>query len=145
GRVVDYHVVVPLERLLPHAQDLQSVLCTWLANEHLLEATLERRVSPNPPVELSSCSGTYHAKIAADERGFQHVGHVHCSAQGNALPHQVVKLVNEENHVALAGGFVHHSLHSFLILPSKLRAGEQRHVIEGEEAHGLECRWPFAG
>src|SRR5690606_23296459 len=65
GRVVDYHVVVPLERLLPHAQDLQSVLCTWLANEHLLEATLERRVSPNPPVELSSCSGTYHAKIAA--------------------------------------------------------------------------------
>src|SRR5690606_20132719 len=34
---------------------------------------------------------------------------------------------------------------SFLILPSKLRAGEQRHVIEGEEAHGLECRWHFAG
>ena len=100
-RVLDAHAVVHLVALLEAAQDRDRVLHGRLADEHGLEAPLERGVLLDVLPVLVERGGADAAQLAARERRLEHVGGVH-RALGGARADDRVQLVDEEDDLALA-------------------------------------------
>ena len=75
--VLDAHAVVHLVALLEPAEDRDRVLDRRLADEHLLEAALERGVLLDVLAVLVERGGADHAQLAAGEHRLEHVAGVH--------------------------------------------------------------------
>ncbi len=99
-RVLDAHAVVDLVALLQPAQDRDGVLDRRLADEHRLEAPLERRVLLDVLAVLVERRGAHRPQLAAGQHRLEQVGRVH-GALGGAGADDRVQLVDEEDDLAL--------------------------------------------
>src|SRR2546426_5316395 len=54
-----------------------------------------------------------------------------------ALPDEVVQLVHEQDHVRVGRQLAHQAPDPLLVLPAERRAGEQRHMVERDDASVL--------
>ena len=131
--VGDEHIVMTLEALLARLQNLDRLHLAELADDDLLEAALERGVALDPSLVLVARRRADDAKVAANERGLEHVRRVHRGADRGALPDQIVQLVDEQDHVAGRGRLGDDDANSLLVLAAVGRAGEERDVIERQE------------
>ena len=102
-RVLDPHVVVDLVALLEPAQDRDRVLDRRLADEHGLEAPLERRVLLDVLAVLVERGRADRAQLPAREHRLEHVAGVH-RALGGARADDRVQLVDEDDDLALGVG-----------------------------------------
>ena len=75
--VLDADAVVDLVALLEAAEDGDGVLDRGLADEHLLEAALERGVLLDVLAVLVERGGADHAQLAAGQHRLEHVAGVH--------------------------------------------------------------------
>ena len=100
--VGDPHAVVQLVLLLQPAQDRDRVLDGRLADEHRLEAPLERGVLLDMLAIFVERGRADAVQLAARERGLEQVAGVH-RAFGFARADQRVHLVDEQDDVALGG------------------------------------------
>ena len=125
-RVLDPHAVVHLVALLESAQDADRVLDRRLADVHLLESALERRVLLDVLAVLVERGGADHAQLAAREHRLDHVAGVHRSL-GAAGTDDRVQFVDEGDDLALGvGDLLEHRLEPLLELAAVLGAGEHR-------------------
>ena len=99
-RVGDSHAVVDLVALLEPAQDRDRVVDVGLADEHRLEAALERGVLLDVLAVLVERRRADRAQLAAGEHRLQQVRGVH-GALGGAGADDRVQLVDEEDDLAL--------------------------------------------
>ena len=137
-RVLDAHAVVHLVALLESAQDADRVLDRRLADVHLLEAPLERRILLDVLAVLVERGRADHAQLAAGEHRLDHVAGVHRSL-GAAGADDRVELVDEGDDLALGvGDLLQHRLEPLLELAAVLRAGEHRRDVERDQPLALE-------
>jgi hypothetical protein len=137
-RVGDLDAVVDLVALLQSSQDRDRRLDRRLADEHLLEAALERGVLLDVLAVLVERRRADAMQLAARERGLQHVAGVD-RALGLARADHRVQLVDEDDRAALVGRDVlEHGLEALLELAAVLRAREQRRHVERQHALVLE-------
>ena len=132
---------MPLQASSPRLQDLQRFVLSQLSDHDLLKAPLERRIAHDPPFVLLARGGSNDAKIAADERGLEHVRRVHRRAEGRALPDEIVQLVDEQDDVARGPRLIHEPSYALLVLAAIRSAGEERDVIQGEQSHAPQHKW----
>ena len=105
-----------------------------LADEHRLEAALERRVLLDVLAVLVERRGADRAQLAAREHRLEQVGGVH-RALGRAGADDRVQLVDEQDDLALGlGDLLEHGLQPVLELAAVLRAGDQRADVERDHA-----------
>ena len=132
--VLDAHAVVDLVALLEAAQDRDRVLDGRLADEHGLEAALERGVLLDVLAVLVERRGADGAQLAAGEHRLEQVGGVD-GALGGAGADDRVQLVDEEDDRA-AGvlDLVEDGLQALLELAAVLRAGQQRADVQRDDA-----------
>ena len=105
-----------------------------LADEHLLEAALERGVLLDVLAVLVERGRADAVQLAARERGLEHVAGVH-RAFGLAGADHRVQLVDEQDDLAFVLGQVaEHGLEPLLELAAELRAGDQRAHVERQHA-----------
>ena len=133
-RVGDPHAVVDLVALLQPAQDRDRVVDVGLADEHRLEAPLQRRVFLDVLAVLVERGGADRAQLAAGQHRLQQVGGVD-RAFGGAGADDRVQLVEEEDDLAL--GLLHLGEHRFqplLELAPVFGAGQQRADVERDHA-----------
>ena len=119
---------------LQPAQDRDRVVDVGLADEHGLEAPLQRRVLLDVLAVLVQGGGADRAQLAAGQHRLQQVGGVD-RAFGRAGADDRVQLVEEEDD--LAGRFLHLVQHRFqplLELAAVLGAGQQRADVERDHA-----------
>ncbi len=134
--VGDPDAVMHLVAVLQAAQDADGVLHRRLADEHLLEATLERGVLLDVLAVLLERGGTDHPQLAARQHRLDHVAGVHRALTGRTRTHDGVQLVDEGDD--LSGrvlDVVEDGLEAFLELAAVLRAGHHGAHVEGD--HGL--------
>ena len=137
-RVLDRHAVVDLVALLQAAQDRDRVLDRRLADEHRLEAALERGVLLDVLLVLVERRRADGAQLAARERGLEHVRRVH-RPFGRAGADERVQLVDEEDDVSLALlDLLEDRLQAILELAAVLRAGDERAEVERDDALVLQ-------
>ena len=98
----DRDLVVRLVALLQPAQDRDGVLDARLADEHLLEAALERGVLLDVLAVLVERRRADHAQLAAREHRLEHVARVHGGVAGRAGADDGVQLVDERDDLAVA-------------------------------------------
>ena len=133
-RVGDADAVVELVALLEPAQDRDRVVDVGLADEHRLEATLERRVLLDVLAVLVERRRADAAQLAAGEHRLQQVGGVH-GALGGAGADDRVQLVDEEDDLALGLlDLLEHGLETLLELAAVLGAGDQGADVERDHA-----------
>jgi hypothetical protein len=138
-RVLDAHAVVDLVALLEAAQDADRVLHGGLADVHLLEAALERRVLLDVLAVLVERGGADHAQLAAGQHRLDHVAGVHRTL-GAAGADDRVQLVDEGDHLAGGvGDLLEHGLQPLLELAAVLGAGEHRGDVERDQALALQA------
>ena len=126
--------VVVLVALLEPAQDRDRVVDVGLADEHRLEAPLERGVLLDVLAVLVERGRADAAQLAAGEHRLEQVGGVH-RALGRAGADDRVQLVDEEDDLALAAWTsVQDGLEPLLELAAVLRAGDQRADVERDHA-----------
>src|SRR5437588_615966 len=101
-RVLDPHPVVHLVALAEAAQDRDRVLDRGLVHQHRLEAPLQGRVLLYVLAVLVERGGPDRAQLAARQGRLEQVGGVD-RALGGAGADQRVQLVDEQDHLALAG------------------------------------------
>ena len=143
--VLDPHAVVDLVALLQPAQDRDRVLDGRLADEHGLEAALERGVLLDVLAVLVERGGADAAQLAARERGLEHVRGVG-RALGGARADDRVQLVDEQDHLALRlGDLAQHRLQAVLELAAVLAARDQRADVERDQAAVLQALGHVAG
>ena len=144
-RVADLDAVVRLVALLQPAQDRDRVRDGRLADEHRLEAPLERCVLLDVLAVLVERRRADRAQLTAREHRLQQVRGVY-GALGRARPDDGVQLVDEEDD--LARGVLdlgQHGLQSLLELAAVLRAREERADVERPDALALEPLGDVAG
>ena len=91
----DGHLVVSLVLRRDTAQDRNGVLNRGLADEHLLETTLQRRILFDVLAVLIESRRADHAQLAAGEHGLEHVARVHRALGAAARTNDGVQLVDE--------------------------------------------------
>ena len=97
-----------------------------LADEHLLEAALERGVLLDVAAVLVERGGADHPQLPPGEERLEHVAGVH-RALGGARADHGVELVDEGDHLALGvGDLLEHGLEALLELAAVLGAGNHR-------------------
>ncbi len=122
--VLDAHAVVHLVALLQAAEDGDGVLHRRLADVHLLEAALERRVLLDVLAVLVERGGADHAQLAAGQHRLDHVAGVH-RAFGRAGTDDRVQLVDERDDLAgRVRDLLEDGLQPLLELASVLGAGQ---------------------
>ena len=137
--VLDAHAVVDLVALLEAAEDRDRVLDRRLADEHLLEAALERGVGLDVLAVLVERGRADHAQLAAGEHRLDHVAGVH-RALGLAGADDRVQLVDEGDDLALGvGDLLEDGLQPLLELAAVLRAGDHAAEVEADEALVLQA------
>ena len=134
ARVLDAHAVVHLVALLEPAQDRDRVLHARLADEHGLEAALERGVLLDVLAVLVERGGADRAQLAAGEHRLEQVGGVD-RALGGAGADDRVQLVDEQDHLAAGlGDLLEDGLEPLLELAAVLGAGDERADVERDDA-----------
>ena len=134
GGVLDLDLVVRLVALLEPAQDRDGVLDRGLADEDLLEATLERRVLLDVLAELVERGGSDEPQLSSGEHRLEHVAGIHRGLAGRARPDDGVELVDEGDDLAVAGlDLLEDRLEPLLELAAVLRAGDHRAEVEADE------------
>ena len=133
--------MVRLVATLEPAQDADGVLDGRLADQHLLEAPLERRVLLDVLAVLVERGRADHAQLTAGEHRLEHVAGVHRAVARGARTDDGVQLVDERDDLA-AGvlDLVEDGLEPLLELAAVLRAGDHRAEVEGDQplaAQGL--------
>ena len=144
--VGDPDAVVHLVALLEPAQDADRVLDRGLADEHLLEAALQRGVLLDVLAVLVEGGGPDHAQLAAGEHGLDHVAGVHGGLPGGAGADDRVQLVDEGDDLPLGvGDLLQHGLEPLLELAAVLGAGDHRAQVERHQPLALEALGDVAG
>ena len=137
--------MVRLVALLEPAQDRDRVRDGRLADEHRLEAPLERRVLLDVLAVLVERRRADRAQLAAGEHRLEQVRRVD-GALGRARADDRVQLVDEEDDLALGVlDLGEHGLDPLLELAAVLRAGEERADVERPDALALEPLGHVAG
>ena len=109
------------------------------ADEHRLEAALERGVLLDVLAVLVERGGADDAQLAAGEHRLDHVAGVH-RALGRARTDDGVQLVDERDDLALGvGDLLQHRLEPLLELAAVLRARHHRTEVERDEALVLQA------
>jgi hypothetical protein len=122
--VGDVDLVVALVAALEPAQDRHGVLDGRLADQHLLEAPLERRRPSRCRCGTRRASSRRPCAARRGEHRLEHVAGVH-RALGLAGADERVQLVEEGDDLALALlDLLEHGLEPLLELPAVLRAGD---------------------
>ncbi len=98
--VGDAHAVVHLVAVLEAAQDADGVLDRRLADEHLLEAALQRGVLLDVLAVLVERGGADQPQLAAGQHRLDHVARVHRRLAGGAGADDGVQLVDERDDLA---------------------------------------------
>ena len=132
--VGDPHAVVHLVAVLQPAQDADGVLDRRLADEHLLEAALQRGVLLDVLAVLVERGRTDQPQLAAGQHRLDHVAGVHRTLAGGACADDGVQLVDERDD--LPGGVldvVEHGLEPFLELAAVLGAGDHRAEVQRDD------------
>ena len=143
--VADADAVVRLVALLQPAQDRDRVGDGRLADEHRLEAPLERRVLLDVQAVLVERRRADRSQLAAREHRLQQVAG-RDRAFGGACTDDRVQLVDEEDDLARRGGdLLQHGLQPLLELAAVLRARDQRPDVERPHALALEALGHVAG
>ena len=124
----DGHLVVRLEHVAQPLQDDDGLLDRRLADQHRLEAPLERGILLDVLLVLVERRRADEVQLAARQHRLERVGDVETAfAAGRAGPNDGVQLVDEEDQVVLLGGDLFEELlHPFLELAAVLGAGDQR-------------------
>ena len=132
-RVLELHAVVDLVALAQAAQDRNRVLDRRLADEHRLEAPLERRVLFDVLAVFVERRGADRVQLAARQHRLEHLRRVH-RAFGGAGADDGVQLVDEEDDLPFGlGDLLEDRLQPLLELAAILRAGDQRAHVERED------------
>ena len=132
--VLDAHAVMHLVALLEAAQDRDRVLDRGLADEHGLEAALQRRVLLDVLAVLVQRGRADRAQLAARQHRLEQVGRVD-GALGAARADDRVQLVDEEDHRALASEISFSTAFSRSSnSPRYFGAGDQRADVERDHA-----------
>ena len=106
-----------------------------LADVHLLEPPLERRVLLDVLAELVERGGADHAELAAGEHRLQHVAGVHGALAGRAGADDGVHLVDERDDLAVGvRDLGQDRLEPLLEVAAVLGTGEHRGHVEGDHA-----------
>ena len=135
GTVGDRHLVVGLVLRSDTAQDRNGVLDRGLADEHLLEAALKRRILLDVLTVLVEGGRADHAQLATGEHGLEHVARVHRTLGAAARTNDGVQLVDEGDDLAIrARNLGQNRLQALLEFAAVLRAGDHRCYVEGDEA-----------
>ncbi len=141
----DGHLVVRLVPFLQPAQDRDGVLDTGLADEDLLEATLERRILLDVLAVLVEGRRADHPQLTAGEHGLEHVGGRDGSLAA-ARADECVQLVDEGDDAAVGVvDLLEHGLEAFLELTAVLRPGDEGREVEGDQLLVLERVGDVAG
>ena len=144
-RVLDPDLVVDLVALLEPAQDRDRVLDGRLADEHRLEAALERGVLLDVLAVLVERRRADRAQLATREHRLEHVARVH-RALGSAGADDRVQLVDEHDDLALGvGDLLQDRLQPVLEFPAVLGAGDHRAEVERDHAPVLQPLGHVAG
>ena len=137
-RVADPHAVVRLVALLEAAQDPDRVGDGRLADEHGLEAPLERGVLLDVGSVLVERRRADRAQLAAREHRLQQVARGD-GALRRPCADDRVQLVDEEDDLPLArGDLLEDGLEPLLELAAVLRAGDERPDVERPDALALQ-------
>ena len=137
-RVGDPHAVVQLIFLLEAAQDRDGVGHRRLADEHRLEAPLERGVLLDMLAIFVERGRADAVQFAAGEGGLEQVRRVH-RAFAFARADQGVHLVDEQDDLARGLlDLVEHALEPLLEFAAIFGAGDQRAHVEAEQAPVLD-------
>ena len=116
-----------------------------LADEHRLEAPLERGVLLDVLAVLVERRRADDAQLAARQHRLEHVRGVD-GALGRARADDRVQLVDEDDELALGRlDLLEHRLEALLELAAVLRAGEHRADVELPDALALEALGHVAG
>ncbi len=125
--------MVGLITALQAAQDRDCVLSRWFADEHLLEAALQRRVLLDPLPVFVQGGRADHPQLATGQHRLEHVARVHRPFRG-ACAHYCVQFVDERDDLAVAGlDLVQHRLQALLELTPVLGPGDHRAQVEGDQ------------
>ena len=144
-RVLDADLVVDLVALLEPAQDRDRVLDRRLADEHRLEAALERRVLLDVLAVLVERGRADAAQLAARQHRLEHVAGVD-RALGRAGADDRVQLVDEHDDLALGvGDLLEHGLEPILELAAVLGAGDHRADVERDQLAVAQALGHVAG
>ena len=128
-----------LVALAQAAQDADRVLDGRLADDHRLEAALERGVLLDVLAVFVECRRADRMQLAARQHRLQHVGRVD-RAFGRAGADDGVQLVDEEDDLALrVDDLLQHRLQPLLELAAILRAGDERAHVEGDDLLVLQA------
>ena len=115
-----------------------------LADEHLLEAALQRGVLLDVLAVFVQRGRADAVQLAARQRRLEHVAGVH-RAFGLAGADHGVQLVDEQDDLAfLLGQVVEHGLEALLELAAELRAGDQRAHVQRQHAPAAQALRHFA-
>ena len=110
-----------------------------LADEHLLEAALERRVLLDPLAVLVEGGRADHPQLTAGQHRLEHVARVHRGVAARAGADDGVQLVDEGDDLTLGVlDLLEHGLEPLLELAAVLRAGDHRGEVEREQPPALE-------
>ena len=132
--------MVQLVALAEPAQDRDRVLDRRLADEHRLEAALQRGVLLDAFAIFVERGGADGVQLAAREHRLEHVAGVH-GAFGRAGADDGVELVDEQDDPSRAlRDLLQHRLEPFLELAAVFRARDHRAQIEREDRFVLDVR-----
>ena len=105
-----------------------------LADEHLLEAALQRGVLLDVLAVLVERGGADHPQLAAGQHRLEHVAGVHRALAGRAGADDGVQLVDERDDLPVGVlDLVEHGLEPLLELAAVLRAGDHRAEVERDD------------
>jgi hypothetical protein len=123
-----------LVAVLEAVEDVDRLLDRRLADEHRLEAALERRVLLDVPAVLVQRGRADHVQLAAGECGLEHVRGVH-RPLGGPRAHDGVQLVDEHDQLlGRAPDLVDHGLEPLLELAAVFRPGDHPSQVESDDA-----------
>ena len=137
-RVLELHTVVNLVPLAETTQNADRHFDRRLADEHGLEAPLERRIFFDVLAILVERGGADGMQLAAGEHRLEHVGRVH-RPFGRARADNGVQLVDEQDDLPLGiGHLFQDGLQPLFELTPVFRTGDQRAHVEGDDLLVLE-------
>ena len=123
-----------LVAVLEPVEDVDRLLDRRLADEHRLEAALERRVLLDVLAVLVQRGRADHVQLAAGECGLEHVRGVH-RPLGGPRAHDGVQLVDEHDQLlGSAPDLVDHGLEPLLELAAVSRPGDHPSEVESDDA-----------
>ena len=121
------------------AQNRDGIFDRWRLDEHLLEATFERRILLDVLAELVEGGSTHHSELATGEHGLEHVARVHRTIATGASADDGVELIDEGDDLSI-GVFdlLEDGLQPLLKFAAILRASNHRRQVERHDRLILE-------